>query len=138
MQACCIKSCGERWAPTKASLILRALDLKMRIERANKERVATANLGVRRLQTRGAGRKVTMSQQTSKVYPKCTKAPASVCQHTALALPCTKAPASVCQHTALALPCMFAFYDSDWSFLNHGVAKRRRCDLGNLNPIWVI
>ena len=24
--------------------------------------------------------------------------------------------------------------DCGWSLLNHGVAERRRCDLGNLNP----
>ena len=26
--------------------------------------------------------------------------------------------------------------DCGWSLLNHGVAKRKRCDLGNLNPIY--
>ena len=26
------------------------------------------------------------------------------------------------------------FFDCAWSLLDHGVAERRRCDLGNLNP----
>ena len=33
---------------------------------------------------------------------------------------------------------VFTFYawnfDCDWSLLSRGVAERRRCDLGNLNP----
>ena len=50
------------------------------------------------------------------------------------AVPTAAATAAVASADVVAVAATLPF-ECGWSLLNHGVAKRRRCDLGNLNPV---